>query len=116
MDKTAFTQREIQSIAQAASMINNAIHLNFTLEVLSTTAGISPTKLKAGFLYLYLVSPYLFAKHLRIERTKVLLYIEKMPLEKIIAYVGYQKVTTLRKDFTILVGYTPEDWMEHLSA
>jgi AraC-like DNA-binding protein len=83
---------------------------HFTIEELAQKAGVSGSKLKAGFRQLFQTSPYQLLTNVRIEKAKDILENKEYPVKCVAGILGFSDVSTFIKCFKRSTGLSPKEW------
>lgn len=101
------------SDVEAIYFVREILEQNFqnpnTIAQLSLLAGINQTKLKKGFKKLFGDTVFGYLTNLRMQKAKALLLEEKMTINDISAFVGYQHAQHFTVAFKKTMGYLPSE-------
>lgn len=96
-----FSDEDYAQLEQVRNLLSSFAYRYENLQLLSKTAGLSLTKLKAGFKLLYGVSVYRYLLQLRIAKAKELLLQSDVPIKVIALDCGFSNcqhfITTFKK-------------------
>ncbi len=105
-----FSENDIICVNSAKVFIDADITRHYTIPQVATHAGISATKLKAGFKKLFGTSLYHYQHEQRLNKGKYLLENTNKTMKEISRTLGYRYVNNFGIAFKKRFGKSPGTW------
>ena len=108
------TPYDIECLQKARALIDANISRHYTISEITRHAGISATKLKAGFKQVFGTGPYHYQKEQRLSQGKHLLKNSDKALKEISYSLGYKHTCNFITAFKKRYGKPPGKWKSNL--
>ena len=103
-----FPEQEHQALQQIAAQIRQNLSRNFTIEELSSLAGMNRTKLQSGFKLIFGKTINTFTKEMKMQEAITLLNSEVyISLKEVAAMVGYKHTNHFSAAFKKYYSFSP---------
>ena len=106
------TSYDIECLEKARALVDADISRHYTISEITRYAGISATKLKAGFKQLFGTGLYHYQKELRLSKAKYLLENSDKTLKEISYSLGYKHTCNFITAFKQRFGKPPGKWQK----
>lgn len=105
-------QKIIKKVYEVQTIINNDLHIQFTIPELSQKIGVNDSILKKEFKRVFGKTIFEYALNKRINESKKLLDFSDKPIYEISELVGYKNATHFSAAFKKLEGVTPKKYRD----
>ena len=107
-------KHELKSIKSLSEQIVKDPALDYSLDQLSKTSGLSQAKLQEGFKFVYARTVTEYIRHIRLEASRELMNTTDLNISQIVYTIGFTSRSYFSKIFREKFGMTPNDYKKQI--